>query len=314
MSDPAAIAAADLPAPDEDELVVVVGPTASGKTSLAVSLAERWDGEVIVADSVQVYRGFDIGSGKPTANERGRAPHHLLDAFDAHEPIDAARFGELAEIAIAEVRARKRVPVVCGGTFLWVRAMLYGLAEGAPKDETIRARHRAEVAEHGPTFLHEKLALVDPAAATKLHPNDVLRTSRALEVFELTGRPLTDVQADHGFAQPKRKFRLVGISHDMVALTARIEARIDGWLAEGWIDEVRALIAAGYADARPMASIGYRQLSEYVQRGGDLAATRTEIVRATRTLVRRQRTWLRDEPVRWLVPFGLVRDLRAAES
>lgn len=286
--------------PDEDELLVVVGPTASGKTSFAVGLAGAFDGEVIVADSVQVYRRFDIGSGKPTAAERARVPHLLLDVADAREPIDAARFAELAEAAIAAVRQRGHVPVICGGTFLWVRALLYGLAEGAPKDEALRAQHQALVAEKGAAALHEALALVDPIAAAKLHPNDVLRTSRALEVFELTGTALSAVQASHGFKVPKHRFRLLGARRSREDLDARIRARVAGWLAEGWIDEVRGLLADGYGETRAMASIGYRELSAFVRGGGSIEDVETQIVRATRTLVRRQRTWLRDEPVAWV--------------
>jgi tRNA dimethylallyltransferase len=288
--------------PKDDELVVVVGPTASGKTALAVELAERWQGEVVSADSVQIYRRFDVGSGKPTASERARAAHHLVDAADPLDAIDAARFAELAEAAIADVRARGLVPVVCGGTFLWVRALLYGLAEGAPKSTEIRARHQAIAAAEGRAVIHARLAEVDPASAARLAPNDLLRTSRALEVFELTGERMSDLQARHGFARPRRPFRLVGVTRAPGAIDQRIEARVRSMLAAGWVDEVRGLLADGLGEARAMGSVGYKQVREHVEgrlSEGDLAVA---IVRATRVLVRRQRTWLRDEAVTWLGP------------
>lgn len=293
---------AALPAPRARELTVVVGPTASGKSSLAVTLAQRFGAEIVVADSVQLYRRFDVGSGKPTAEERAAVPHHLLDVADAKIPLDAAAFAHLAEGKIAELHARGVPVVVCGGTFLWVRALLFGLAEGAPRDESVRQRHQDIVAREGAEALHRALAAVDPPLATKLHPNDVLRVSRALEVFELTGRPLSAVQGEHGFREPRHVFRLVGPARARDELDGRIEARVDEWLASGWIDEVRDLLADGYGETRAMTSIGYKQLSEYVQSDGALRLedTRVAIVRATRTLVRRQRTWLRDEPVCWV--------------
>jgi tRNA dimethylallyltransferase len=294
--------ATDLAPPERHELTVVVGPTASGKTSLAVELSQRFGAEIVVADSVQLYRRFDVGSGKPTPAERAQVPHHLLDVADAKIPLDAAAFADKAEEKIAELHARGCPVVICGGTFLWVRALLFGLAEGAPRDEAVRARHQEIVARDGVEALHQALSLVDEASATKLHPNDVLRVSRALEVFELTGRPLSAVQGEHGFRAPRHRFRLVGPARGRGELDRRIELRIDEWLASGWLDEVRALLADGYGDTRAMASIGYKQLSEYVQAEGNLSLTETRlaIVRATRTLVRRQRTWLRDEPVVWL--------------
>jgi tRNA dimethylallyltransferase len=293
---------ADLRPPEPEELTVVVGPTASGKTSLAVELSRRFGAEIVVADSVQLYRRFDIGSGKPTPAERAAVPHHLLDVADAKIPLDAAAFAEKATETIAGLHARGCPVVVCGGTFLWVRALLFGLAEGAPRDAAVRSRHQEIVTRDGVAALHEALAAVDAASATKLHPNDVLRVSRALEVFELTGRPLSAVQGEHGFREARHRFRLVGPARAREELDRRIEARVDEWLGSGWVDEVRGLLADGYGETRALASIGYKQLSEYVQSDGrlTLAETRLAIVRATRTLVRRQRTWLRDEPVQWL--------------
>jgi tRNA dimethylallyltransferase len=292
----------DLTPPSPGELLVVVGPTASGKTELAIALAERFGGEIVGADSVQVYRRFDVGSGKPSAAERARAPYHLVDAADARAPIDAARFAEMAEEVIADIASRGHVVIVCGGTFLWVRALLFGLADAAPSSPEVRARH-VEIAEHeGRGALHAQLALVDAASAARLAPNDLVRVSRALEVFELTGARLSDVQALHGFREARHAFRLVGAQREKPELEARIAARTRMWLDAGWADEVRALLDEGYGDTRPMGSVGYRQVADYVRGALPLAELADAIDRATRVFVRRQRTWLRDEPVLWMTP------------
>jgi len=284
-----------------EPLLVVVGPTASGKTELALELAERLDGEIVSADSVQIYRHFDIGSGKPSGAERARAPHHLIDVAEPDEPLDAARFAELAEAAIAEIRARGKRPIVCGGTFLWVRALVYGLAPAPPADPAVRARHAERVEREGRAALHAELARVDPESAARLAPNDAVRVSRALEVYELTGVPLSRFHAEHGFRVPRRPVRLVGVRRPREELDARIHARVERMLDAGWLDEVRALLARGYGETRPMGSVGYRQVTRALAEPVvDRAALTTEIVRATRVFARRQRTWLRDEPVEWV--------------
>jgi tRNA dimethylallyltransferase len=284
----------------DDELVVVVGPTASGKSDLALAIAEAQGGEIVGADSVQIYRRFDLGSGKPTAEERARVPHHLVDLVDPLDPIDAARFVGLADAAIADVRRRGRHPIVCGGTFLWVKALLFGLAPMPPADPAIRARHEALAAAEGRAALHAELARVDEAAAERLAPNDLVRVSRALEVFELTGKTQTAWHADHAFGTVRHRARLVGVQQGRAELDARIMARTRRWLAAGWIDEVRELLADGYGAARAMESVGYRQVRDHIR--GEIPADEleTSIVRATRTFVRRQRTWLRDQPVDWV--------------
>lgn len=291
-------------APQGDELLVVVGPTATGKTELAISLCEAFGGEVIGADSVQVYRGFDIGSGKPTAAERARAPHHLVDIADPLEAIDAARWAELAEAAIDEVRARGRVPIVCGGTFLWVKALVFGLAPMPPADAALRARHADIAASEGRAALHARLASVDAEAATRLAPNDFVRVSRALEVFELTGRRQSDLYREHGFGGSRHRPRFVGQQRAREALDRRIEARAAAWLDAGWIDEVRDLCAHGYGDARAMTSVGYRQVRDHLRGQLPREELLGAVVRATRVFARRQRTWLRDLPVEWVADGG----------
>jgi tRNA dimethylallyltransferase len=282
------------------DIAVVVGPTASGKTELALALAEARDGEIIGADSVQVYAHFDIGSGKPTRDERARVPHHLIDAIDPREPLDAASYAARATAAIEDVRRRGKLPIVCGGTFLWVRALLYGLSSAPPGDPTIRATHLAIAQNEGRAALHARLAQVDPDAGEKLDPNDFVRVSRALEVFELSGRPLSALQREHGFREPRYNARLLGIGWTPEELVARIARRTARMLEAGWQAEVRDLVARGFRDTRAMSSVGYKQVLDCLE--GRLAEDElaTSITRATKIFARRQRTWLREEPVTWL--------------
>jgi tRNA dimethylallyltransferase len=213
--------------------IVIAGPTGAGKTACALSIARRVGGELIGADSVQVYRGFDIGSAKPTAAELGTIPHYLIDVIDPDEAIDAQRFAHLADAAIAEVHGRGRVPIVVGGTGLWLRALLRGLVSAPPVDPALRARLEAEADGLGSPALHERLAAVDPAAASVIHPNDRLRIVRALEVFEQTGRPMGELRREHALGAPRYDALFVVLDPDG-ALEARIEARLDALLADGW--------------------------------------------------------------------------------
>jgi tRNA dimethylallyltransferase len=284
------------------EVVVVVGPTASGKSDLAVALAESRGGEIIGADSVQVYRHFDIGSSKPSLAERERVRHHLIDVVDPLEPMDAASYAERAAGAIDDVLGRERLPIVCGGTFLWVRALLYGLAEAPPGDAAARKRHADIAAREGRPALHARLAAVDAESAARLNPNDLVRVSRALEVFETSGRPLSDWQRDHGFRKSRFRARLFGVRWQPSDLLARIERRTEHALSAGWIEEVERLVARGYGESRAMSSVGYRQVLAHVQGAIDRADLAPTINRATKIFARRQRTWLRDQPVSWLDP------------
>jgi tRNA dimethylallyltransferase len=281
-------------------LLAVVGPTASGKTALAIGLAEALGGEIVSADSVQIYRAFDVGSGKPTAGELARARHHLVGALDPLEAVDAGRWAALADAAITDVRARGRVPIVCGGTFLWVKALLFGLAEAPGGDAATRERHRAIAEDEGRGALHAQLRHIDPASAERLHPNDFVRVSRALEVHELTGKTMSALQGEHGFVRARHDARLLGIACDPEALTERITLRVRAWLAQGWADEVRSLLAAGYGDARAMASVGYSQVRAAIEGALPAEELETAIVRATRVFARRQRTWLNHADVTWL--------------
>jgi tRNA dimethylallyltransferase len=288
----------------EEPLWVVVGPTASGKTALAIELCERHGGEIVSADSVQVYRHFEVGTGKPSAEERARARHHLIDVIEPSEPMDAARFAELGELAIADIRARGKRPIVCGGTFLWVKALIHGLVPAPPADPALRARHQARVAEVGRAGLHADLMRVDPQAAQRLAPNDLVRVSRALEVHELTGVRMTDWQAAHGFKTSRHPARLMGVRREKDELDRRILQRCQAMLAAGWLEEGRQMLARGFGGSRPFASVGYKQIALALENGQPVEQAELElsIFRATRIFARRQRTWLRDQPIEWLPP------------
>lgn len=288
---------------NEPPLIVVVGPTASGKTELALRIAQTAGGEIVNADSVQVYRHFEIGTAKPSAAERALVPHHLLDFADPHTPLDAAQWCQLADASIAHLNARGVTPVVCGGTFLWVKALLYGLAEAPAGDTSLRERHRQLAQSQGREALHRELGRVDPKSAARLNPNDLMRVSRALEVFELTGEPMSALQERHGFQAPRYRARLFGVAQERAASDARIRERTRRMFQAGWVDEVRSLLERGYGESRPMRSVGYRQIADALttsQGPLDLSELEESVYRATRVFARRQRTWLRDQPVHWL--------------
>jgi tRNA dimethylallyltransferase len=300
--------------PQLPPLIVVVGPTASGKSQLAAALGAHLDGEVVSADSVQVYRHFNIGSGKPQAAELGLCPHHLLDIREPFEVLEASVWAKMAAETIDDILGRGKVPIVCGGTFLWVRALLFGLADAPPGDEDLRARHRALEREHGRPYLHQMLKNVDQASAARLHENDFVRVSRALEVHELTGRPLSALQQEHGFATPRYAARLLGVDWPREQYEERLRARVAGMFSDGFVQETQELIQRGYATTRAMASVGYRQVCEALsaetplteaQLPLDEAALLEKVVQSTRIFARRQRTWLRDAAVERVDPAAL---------
>lgn len=289
-------------------LIVVVGPTASGKSDLAMQLALRDQGEIVSADSVQLYRHFDIGSAKPNAEEQVQVRHHLIDTLDARQPADVAQFVALADECIKDIQQRGKTPIVCGGTFLWVRALLFGLADAPPGDPVIRERHKVEAEQMGRPYLHDQLASIDPASYEKLAPNDLVRVSRALEVFELTGKPLSEIQAAHGFRDARYSATLLGLTRTRAELHERIAQRTATMFDRGLIAEVRALHSQGYADCRAMRSVGYRQVSDALQSDAPLddTAVRESVAQATRGFVRNQTTWLRSQPVRWVADVSEV--------
>ena len=289
-------------------LVVIVGPTGAGKTKLAIALAERAGGEVISCDSQQVYLGMDIGTGKATADERARVPHHLLDVVQPDEEMTAARFIALADAAIADVAARGKAAIVCGGTGLYVRALLLGLFEGPPASPEVRA----ELEKIETRDLRAELVRVDPHAATKIEANDRKRTIRALEVFRLTGEPMSAHQArhDHKTTPPRYPARLVGLAPPREELYALIDARVDHMIAAGLEDEVRALRSRGYhPPLRSQQAIGYAEIHAYLDGSVDRTRAIELIKRNSRHYARRQLSWYRPDPNITWYPSAAAVDL-----
>lgn len=277
-------------------LPILAGPTCTGKTRFALLLAERHDLEIISADSRQVYRGLDIGTAKPTPEEQARVRHHCIDICDPREVHSAAQFVAEAEAAIRDIRARGKRPLVVGGTGLYIRALTLGLFDAVSHDPAVRERLRRRAEAEGAPALHAELRRLDPVTAARIHPNDAVRIVRALEVFDVTGRPISALQAESRARGPRHPWRLVVLDLPTAELDARIAARTRAMFERGLVDEVRALLAAGVpADAPGLLAIGYPQALAAL-RG---ALTREEAIAATaletRRLAKRQRTWFRGE-------------------
>jgi len=293
-------------------IAVLAGPTASGKTALAVALARRLGGEVVNADSQQLYRGLDVGTGKPTAGERAAAPHHLLEVVEPGEGMDAARWVALADEAIAGIAARGRLPIVCGGTGLYLRALLHGVAEGPGRNPALRAELEAEAASLGRAALHARLARVDPEAARRIMPNDLVRVVRALETAA-AGRTQSETFAAHGFRADRYRHRLLALDPPRAELHRRIDARVAEMFREGLVDEARAL-RERFGDRLPeRLPIGYAEALEIAAgRLGEAEAIRRVQV-AHRRYARRQVIWLRRERgIEWLRPPVDVEALAAS--
>ena len=281
-------------------LLIIAGPTATGKTATAIELARHFDGELLGADSVQVYRGFDIGSAKPTADELGGVAHHLLDVLDPDQNVDAVAYANLADDAIRAIRDRARLPVVVGGTGLWIRALIRGLVDVPPVDPDVRHRLEKAAAIEGATALHARLVEVDPISADAVHPNDALRIVRALEVYEQTGTPLGTLRAEHARGEPRYRAVFIVLDMNREEHAAVIEARAQRMIANGWIDEVRSLRARWGDDIRPFGSVVYREVLAHVRDEVPLEETVRRIRKSTRIYARRQRTWFKGEPgVSW---------------
>jgi len=275
-------------------LIAVVGPTAAGKTAIAIRLAEEFAGEIVSADSRQIYHGMDIGTAKPTAEERARVPHHLIDIVDPDEEFHVAQFQAAAYAAIDDIRRRGKVPFLVGGTGQYVRAVIEGWQiPPAPPDPDLRARLRAEAEEHGSEHLHRRLAQIDPVAAASIHPNNVRRVIRALEVYAATGRPISEWQQKR---PPAYRILQIGLTMERQALYERIDARVDRMIAEGLVEEVRGLLESGYTfDLPAMSSLGYGEFAPYFQGESTLDEVVQAIKHATHRFVRHQYNWFSED-------------------
>jgi tRNA dimethylallyltransferase len=280
--------------------VCLMGPTASGKTDLAITLVEQLPMDIVSVDSVMVYRGMDIGSAKPDAATLTRAPHRLIDIRDPSEAYSAAQFREDALIEMAEISRRGRIPLLVGGTMLYFRALLKGLSSLPSADTEIRARLEAEAEAEGWGSLHRRLAGVDAAAAARIHPNDPQRIQRALEVYEMTGIPLSELQQQPPLDQPLpyRIIKLAVAPADRSVLHQRIAERFEGMLRSGLVEEVEGLRRRGdlHPDLPALRAVGYRQVWEFLDGDIDYTEMVERGIIATRQLAKRQFTWLRSEP------------------
>ncbi len=286
-------------------LVVVLGPTASGKTALAVALAERFHGEVVNCDSVAMYREFEIGTAKPSTDERARVSHHLLDCVDPTGYITAGGYAHLARQALAEIKSRQNLPVVVGGTGLYLRALLDGLFPGPKRSEELRERLRRRAEQNGADYLHRVLRRLDPNAAAKIHPNDVPKLIRAIEICLASQQRMTEMWKQG--RDPLMGFRILrlGLNPDREALYSRINERAQQMFNSGLVEETKHLLTK-YGDAAgPLASLGYKQAVQLLRNEIDLKSALQAAQQAHRNYAKRQITWFRREPgVAWLAGFG----------
>jgi tRNA dimethylallyltransferase len=278
-------------------LVAILGPTATGKSALALALAERYRGEVINCDSTAVYRGFDIGTDKVPPADRRAIPHHLIDIVDPRAEYTAAAFARDGAALVQQIRSRGHLPLVVGGTGFYYRALTRGLFPGPGRDPDLRSRLEAIAARRGPTRLHRMLQRIDPASAERIQPRDAKRMIRALEVYLLTGRPLTD-----HFAETRSLLRDVdvlpiGLRLPAAEISKRVVRRVEDQFARGLLDEIRELLASGVPEtARPFGGLVYRQALEHLHGVRDEASTRALIAQENRRYARRQLIWFRKEP------------------
>ncbi len=296
---------------DESHLrpvLILLGPTGSGKTALSLELAERFGGEVVSCDSVAVYRGMELGTAKPTREQRARVPHHLIDVAEPDEPFTAGEYSRRARAALREIASRGRIPIVTGGTGLYLRALTEGLFAGPTRHENLRARLRQSLERHGSTaWLHRLLRRLDATTAERIHPNDTAKVIRAIEVCVAARRPMSEVMG----RDPLEGFRLlrIGLEPPRAALYARLNERCAAMFAAGLIDETRGLLAR-FGPVKALDSLGYRQARRVLRDSW----TSDEAIRAAqqghRNYAKRQMTWFRREPeVRWIAGFGEEADM-----
>lgn len=293
------------------KIIIICGPTGIGKTTVAIGLAQHFGGQIIGADSMQVYKYMDIGTAKPTAEERERVAHHMVDFVEPDEPFDAARYAAGARAKILELEQQHIIPFVVGGTGLYIKALLYGLFEEKVSDPEIRAGLKAEADAHGIRSLYGRLGRLDPDTANRLHPNDSYRILRALEVIEATGQTISSHHKKHGFFDQPFESLTIGLNLDRAILYERINRRVDAMISAGFLDEVKGLIARGYsASLKSMQSIGYRHMVDYIEGRSSWEECVRTMKRDHRRYAKRQLTWFGADPeIIWKEP-GQVEALK----
>ena len=297
-------------------VIVICGPTGIGKTRAAINIARQFKGEIIGADSMQIYRRMDIGTAKPTSAEQACVRHHMVDIVAPDTPYDAARYAEEAGRAVQDIHRRGLVPVVAGGTGLYIKALIYGLFDSLPPDPQYRRQLEQTADARGTAYLHAQLAARDPAAAADIHVNDRFRIIRALETLHATGRPISELQQEHRFAQARFATFKIGLTMPREALYARIDQRVEQMVAQGLLEEVRGLLARGYhAGLKSMQSIGYRHMADHLQHGVAWEETLRLMKRDTRRYAKRQFTWFRADPdLVWVAPGEVESLIPAIET
>jgi len=287
------------------KLVAILGPTATGKSSLALHLAGKYGGEIISADSVQVYRGLDIGSAKPSAEDRRRIPHHLIDILDPDQDYSASAFRDQADEIIRRL-CRGISPIfVAGGTGLYLKVLSRGLFRGPGGDPRLRQALRRKAETEGSASLHKELGQWDPEAASRIHPHDTFRLIRALEVYSLSHRPISEFQKEHGFRENPYRILKIGLQCEREELYRNIEARVDEMIKKGWVEEVRSLLEEGYSPSlKSMQSLGYKRLISHLLGEMELDRAIELIKQDTRRFAKRQITWFRADPgILWFPAF-----------
>lgn len=292
---------------NKPKIVVIGGPTAIGKTTVGIELAEKFGGEIVSADSMQVYKRMDIGTAKPTPEEVARVSHHLIDVVEPDEPFDAVQYSTLARETVLDLDNRGKIPFIVGGTGLYIKALLHGLYPSQPVDPQIRERLKAEADEHGCEILHARLQQIDPETATRLHPNDTYRILRALETVESTGMSISQHHREHGFSDAPFESLKIGLQMDRQQLYDRINRRVDLMLENGLLDEVKGLLDRGYtASLKSMQSIGYHHMTDYIEKRLEWDEAVRTLKRDTRRFAKRQLTWFRADPdIIWKEPGQL---------
>ena len=289
---------------EKPKVIAVMGPTAIGKTGLVLQLARDFAGEVVNADSMQIYRFMDIGTAKPSAAERAEVAHHLLDIVNPDQYFDASLYCQLAREAINNLLAEVRVAIVVGGTGLYLKALFHGLFPAGHSNESIRERLRRQGEKDGGVELYNRLKQIDPGTAGRLHPNDLFRIIRALEVWELTGRPMSVLQNEHGFREKPFVSLKIGLKRPRSELYKRIDRRVEEMMELGLLTEVRGLLDRGYGpNLKSMQALGYRHMVQHLINGMKIAEAVRTMKRDTRHYAKRQMTWFRgDQEIRWFHP------------